>query len=84
MSLIGALLAGTVAYKREKERLANKAESDGKRDQLDFGPGLSFDESDAISESFSRLARQKIGSMPKELPTVTKLRTNFPDYSPSK
>jgi hypothetical protein len=63
------------AYRAEKERLADKANADD-GGAMDFGPGLTFDEKDAVAGSLNAPQIQ--------IPKPRAPKANFDIYDPSK
>jgi hypothetical protein len=86
MALIPAIIHGIHAYKKEKERLAGKAEGDAKGSgKLNFGQAISFDESQALTNSFNELGMgllEQAGQL--KPPTVRGPQLNLPTYEPRK
>lgn len=82
MALIPALLLGIQAFRKERERLANKGQEGG--GSIDFGPGLDLGESNAIQESFTKLGLGTIGAVPQGLPTIQRRKLTLPGYEPPK
>jgi hypothetical protein len=86
MALIPAILYGIHAYKREKERLAGKAEGGAKGSgKLNFGKAISFDESEALMNSFNELGMGLLEQAGQLKPTaVRRPQMTLPTYEPGK
>jgi hypothetical protein len=86
MALIPAIIHGIHAYKKEKERLAGKAEGDARGGgKLNFGQAISFDESEALTNSFNELGMgllEQAGQL--KPPTVRRPQMTLPTYEPGK
>jgi hypothetical protein len=83
MALIPAIIHGIHAYKKEKERLANKAEGGAKGGKLNFGQAISFDEANALTNSFNELGMgllEQAGQL--KPPTVKRPQFDLPTYKP--